>query len=64
METSSPFDLDQALWQWRAGLQNHGGFCAADLEELEGHLRESISVLHAGGLSAQEAFMVATRRLG
>jgi hypothetical protein len=64
METSSPFDLDQALWHWRAGLQNLGGIHGEELEELEGHLRESISVLHAGGLSAQEAFMVATRRLG
>ena len=64
METSSPFDLDQALWHWRASLQNLGGICAADLEELEGHLRESISALHARGLSVEEAFMVATRRLG
>jgi len=64
MENSAPFDLDQALGQWRANLQNLGGFRAEDLEELEGHLRESISVLHAKGLSIQEAFMIAARRLG
>ena len=64
METSSPFDLNQALQQWRASLQNVGGFCTEELEELDGHLRESISALHAKGLAVQEAFMIATRRLG
>ena len=64
MENQTPFDLDQALSQWRASLQNLGGLGAEELEELEGHLRESISVLHARGLSVQEAFMIATRRLG
>ena len=64
METSSAFDLNQALCRWRANLQNLGGFSGADLEELENHLRESIFVLHAGGLPVEEAFMVATRRLG
>jgi hypothetical protein len=64
MENSTPFDLNQALCQWRDSLQNLGGFRADELEELEGHLRESISVLHARGLTVQEAFMIATRRLG
>src|ERR1035441_5554201 len=64
METSAPLDLDQALGQWRASLQHLGGFRADELDELEGHLRESISVLHAKGLPVQEAFMIATRRLG
>ncbi len=64
MENSTPFDLDQALSQWRASLQNLGGMHPDELEELECHLRESISVLHARGLSIPEAFAVATRRLG
>ena len=64
MENSAPFDLDQALSQWRASLENLGGVQAEELEELEGHLRESISALHAKGLAVQEAFMIATRRLG
>jgi hypothetical protein len=64
MENSTPFDLNQALSQWRASLQNLGGFHAEELEELEGHLRESISILHAKGLPVQEAFLISTRRLG
>jgi hypothetical protein len=64
MENSAPFDLGQALGQWRANLQSLGGFRTEELEELESHLRESISVLHARGLSLQEAFMIAARRLG
>ena len=64
MENSTPFDLNQALGQWRASLQNLGRFHAEELEELEGHLRESISLLHSRGLSIAEAFAIATRRLG
>ena len=64
MENPTLFDLNQALQQWRASLQDLGGFRADEIEELEGHLRESMDALHARGLSNQEAFMVATRRLG
>lgn len=64
MENQTPFDLDQALSQWRASLQNLGGMRPEELEELECHLRESISVLHIRGLSVPEAFAIATRRLG
>ena len=64
MENPTPFDLKPALQQWRAGLQNLGGISADELEELEEHLRESMDALHARGLSVQEAFRIATRRLG
>lgn len=64
MENSTPFDLNQALSQWRARLQDLGRFRAEELDELEGHLRESIFLLHARGLSIPEAFAIATRRLG
>ena len=64
METPTSFDLDRALAQWRESLQNLGGFRAEELQELESHLRESISVQHARGLSIQESFMIAVRRLG
>jgi hypothetical protein len=64
MENQTPFDLDHALSQWRASLQNLGGMHPEELEELECHLRESISVLQARGLSIPEAFAIATRRLG
>jgi hypothetical protein len=64
MENSTPFDLDQALSQWRARLQDLGRFRAEELDELEGHLRESISGLHTRGLAVEEALLIATRRLG
>ena len=35
-----------------------------DLDELEDHLREEIGVLEAAGLSTEEAYLVACRRLG
>ena len=64
MENPASFDLNQALRQWRASLQNLGGLGAEELEELECHLRESISILHTRGLSVPEAFAIATLRLG
>lgn len=35
-----------------------------NLNELESHLRDSIATLQTRGLSAEEGFLIATRRLG
>ncbi len=64
METPASFDLDRALVEWRVNLQELGSLHLDELEELEGHLRESVSILHARGLPIQESFMIAARRLG
>jgi hypothetical protein len=64
METSDQFNLNEALLQWRSGLKDSPAFRPDDLEELEGHLRDSISSLVSKGLSDREAFWVATSRIG
>jgi hypothetical protein len=64
METSTQFDLNETIQRWRASLGTSPAFRAADLDELEGHLRDSISVLQSKGLSQPEAFWVAMNRLG
>lgn len=58
------FDLNQAIVQWRAALAAQPNLRNSDADELEDHLREEIAGLTAGGLSEEEAFFVAARRLG
>jgi hypothetical protein len=64
MENPAPFDLNEAVRQWRHSLQNAPALRGQDLDELEGHLRESAEALRAQGLGAEEAYAVALRRLG
>ena len=35
-----------------------------DVEELEGHLRDQLAALTEAGLAAEEAFLVAVKRMG
>jgi hypothetical protein len=64
METTTQFDLEQAILEWRKTLANSPAIRGADLEELESHLRDSVERLQGAGLSALEAFLVARSRLG
>ena len=58
------FDLNEQIARWRAGLAESEAYSTADIDELEAHLREEVGQLTAAGLSEQEAFLVAGRRLG
>jgi hypothetical protein len=62
--TTSPFDLTQAIQQWREGLNASPAFRPENLDELESHLRDSIANLTQPGLAVDEAFFIATRRVG
>jgi hypothetical protein len=64
METPTPFDLNQAVHCWRAALAEHSTTDDENLNELESHLRDSVATLQTRGLSAEEAFLIASRRLG
>lgn len=64
MENSSRFDLNEAIRSWRATLEVSPALRAETVDELESHLRDSAAALEAGGLSAEEAFLIACRRLG
>ena len=58
------FDLSTAVNQWRNDLAS-GKVCKnQDLDELETHLRDQMEALSGSGLSEEEAFWVATHRLG
>lgn len=64
MENSTTFDLNLALQRWLARLGDSDRVRPADLQELESHVRDSMSRLESGGLSAEESFLVATHRVG
>ncbi|HEX5219769.1 MAG TPA: permease prefix domain 1-containing protein [Verrucomicrobiae bacterium] len=64
METTTPFDLNQAIQRWRENFAQSPALRGENLAELESHLRDSVAALEARGLSGAEAFLVASRRMG
>jgi hypothetical protein len=64
MANETSFDLNLAIQHWRENLAQSPAFRSENLNELESHLRDSIAALQAKGLSAEEAFIIATRRIG
>jgi hypothetical protein len=64
MEINTQFDLNQAIQYWRENLGESPAFRRESLDELESHLRDSVSALHARGLTDEESFMVSTKRMG
>lgn len=56
--------LDDQLAVWRAYMERHQGVGAADVDELEDHLRQQVDDLRGVGLTGEEAFLVAVRRMG
>ncbi len=56
--------LEARIAHWRAWLRRRPGIRDADLEELEGRLRELLAGLRAAGLTADEAFLLAVKRMG
>jgi hypothetical protein len=56
--------LETQINQWRAAVTRNRAVDSADVEELEGHLRDQVAELEVTGLSEEEAFLVAVKRLG
>lgn len=56
--------LEGQISQWRSFVQRRQVIHSTDVAELEDHLREQISGLVEAGLTADEAFLVAVKRLG
>jgi hypothetical protein len=56
--------LEDQIAQWRGYLRRRRAINGPDVEELEGHLRDQIAVLTQAGLSEDEAFLVAVKRMG
>jgi hypothetical protein len=56
--------LEAQIDQWRSYLRGRQAIRAADVAELEDHLREQVAVLEDAGLAPDEAFLVAVKRMG
>jgi hypothetical protein len=57
-------DLEQQFDQWRTYVQQHRAIAEPDVTEMESHLRDQVDDLVSSGLSDDEAFLVAVKRMG
>lgn len=56
--------LEAQISQWREYLLRRGAMGAGEVDELEDHLRTQVADLGEAGLSADEALLVAVKRMG
>jgi hypothetical protein len=56
--------VESRIAEWRAHVARGPAVDARDVDELEAHLRDQIAELDAARLTADEAFLVAVRRMG
>jgi hypothetical protein len=57
-------ELERQIAEWRAYLRRRREVSEADAEELEDHLRSTVTELGEAGLRPDEAFLIAVKRLG
>ena len=58
------FELKESIVNWKQKLNSSNSLTSNDIEELESHLLDEIDSLKEKDLSEEEAFFVATSRLG
>ncbi|HVF80090.1 MAG TPA: permease prefix domain 1-containing protein [Solirubrobacteraceae bacterium] len=56
--------MEQQIAEWRAYVSKSPAVNGRDVDELDAHLRDQIAELDAVGLTADEAFLVAVKRMG
>jgi hypothetical protein len=56
--------MESQIAEWRAYVAEAAGVDGRDVDELEDHLRQQIAELNAAGLTADEAFLIAVKRMG
>jgi hypothetical protein len=56
--------VESQIAEWRAYVATAPGLNGHDVDELEDHLRHQIADLNGAGLTADEAFLVAVKRMG
>jgi hypothetical protein len=57
-------ELEAQIASWAGYLRRRRAVSGTDVDELEGHLRDQVDDLSAAGLSDDEAFIVAIKRIG
>ena len=64
MTSSVDQSLEDQIAQWRTYVRRRPALDGPDVEELEGHLRDQLTALTEAGLTSDEAFLVAVKRMG
>ncbi|MCO5203207.1 MAG: permease prefix domain 1-containing protein [Chloroflexi bacterium] len=64
MESAGDPGIEARIREWRSYLQRRQAIHHVDVDELEDHLRSQLSDLGAAGLSEDESFLVAIKRIG
>ena len=64
MSTPDHSLLEEQIAQWREYLRCPRAIHGPDVEELESHLRDQLAELTEAGLTSDEAFLVAVKRMG
>ena len=57
-------ELEERIEEWRSYLRRRQAIQPVDVEELEDHLRGHVATLSDAGLTPDEAFLVAVKRMG
>jgi hypothetical protein len=60
----TPSQLEAQIASWTGFLRRRSAVADADVDELEGHLRDQVDDLRGAGLTDDEAFIVAIKRIG
>jgi hypothetical protein len=55
---------EQLMQEWRTAVRRNKAVDESDAAELEAHLRDAMTDLEGAGLSSDEAFLIAVRRVG
>jgi len=63
-EESFEFELQKQIENWVRRLKSEPSFTESDIEELKSHLLDLIDQLREKGLDDEEAFLVASKRMG
>jgi len=56
--------LEERIQEWRSYVRRRQAIDAADVDELEDHLRSQVAELQESGLDEEEAFLIGVKRLG
>src|ERR687893_1323012 len=56
--------VESQIAEWRAYVARSPAVDGRDVDELDAHLRDQIAELDAAGLTRDEAFLVAVKRMG
>lgn len=64
MANRTPFDLNDSINHWKKAISRDAHFTKENITELESHLLDEIHNLNGLGLTDEESFMVAKRRIG